>query len=77
MPRGEHLEFPAYAHSLITVPALFSLYTAEFKQSYLINLFFVQVKNLTRTCWGNFFIDLVTNVIPVITVSSQHKYYLY
>lgn len=54
----------------------FSLWISKLKQSYLINLFFVQVKNLTRTCWGNLFIDLVTNMIPVITVSSQHKYHL-
>lgn len=44
--------------------------------THLINLLFVQVEHLARTRGGNFFIDFISNMVPVITVSSEHKYHL-
>lgn len=42
----------------------------------LIHLLLVQMEHLTRTCRRNFFVDFVSNMIPVITVSSEHKHHL-
>ena len=44
--------------------------------THLINLLFVQVEHLARTRRGDFFIDFIPNVVPVVTVSSEHKYHL-